>query len=58
MITSSNIKIDIFCLKSLTDAGVPCGPIYTIDKVFTDPQVLHRQMLKKLDHPKGGKVMV
>ncbi|KKM04485.1 hypothetical protein LCGC14_1763750 [marine sediment metagenome] len=45
-------------LKILTDAGVPCGPIYTIDKVFTDPQVLHRQMLKKLDHPKGGKVMV
>ncbi len=45
-------------LKILTDAGVPCGPIYTIDKVFTDPQVLHRQMLKELDHPKGGKVKV
>ncbi|HEC41172.1 MAG TPA: hypothetical protein ENI29_23205 [bacterium] len=45
-------------LKILTDAGVPCGPIYTIDKVFTDPQVLHRQMLKKLDHPKLGKVKV
>ena len=23
------------------EAGVPCGPIYTIDKVFADPQVRH-----------------
>jgi len=45
-------------LKILTDAGVPCGPIYTMDKIFTDPQVLHRQMLKKLDHPKVGKIKV
>ncbi|HEC40358.1 MAG TPA: CoA transferase [bacterium] len=45
-------------LKILTDAGVPCGPIYTMDKIFTDPQVLHRQMLKELDHPKVGKVKV
>ncbi len=45
-------------LKILTDAGVPCGPIYTMDKIFTDPQVLHRQMLKELDHPKIGKVKV
>ena len=45
-------------LKILTDAGIPCGPIYTVDKIFTDPQVLHRQMLKELDHPKAGKVRV
>ena len=45
-------------LKILTDAGVPCGPIYTMDKIFTDPQVLHRQMLKEVDHPKVGKVKV
>ena len=45
-------------LKIITDAGVPCGPIYTIDKVFADPQVLYRQMLKELDHPKAGKVRI
>ncbi len=45
-------------LKILNDAGVPCGPIYTIDKIFADPQVLHRQMLKELDHPRAGKVKV
>jgi crotonobetainyl-CoA:carnitine CoA-transferase CaiB-like acyl-CoA transferase len=45
-------------LTILNDAGVPCGPIYTIDKIFADPQVLHRQMLKELDHPRTGKVKV
>ncbi len=45
-------------LKIITDAGVPCGPIYTVDKVFADPQVLHREMVKELDHPKAGKVKV
>lgn len=45
-------------LKIITDAGVPCGPIYTVDKIFADPQVLHRQMLKELDHLKAGKVKV
>ena len=45
-------------LKIITDAGVPCGPIYTIDKVFADPQVLYRQMLKELYHPKAGKVRI
>ncbi len=45
-------------LKILTDAGVPCGPIYTVDKIFADPQVLHREMVKELDHPKAGKIKV
>ena len=45
-------------LKILTDAGIPCGPIYTLDKLFADPQVLHRQMLQELNHPKAGKIKV
>ena len=45
-------------LKILTDAGIPCGPIYTVDKIFADPQVLHREMVKELDHPKAGKIKV
>ncbi|MGB5079926.1 MAG: CoA transferase [Burkholderiales bacterium] len=28
-------------IEVLTAASVPCGPIYTIDKVFEDPQVRH-----------------
>ena len=45
-------------LKMIQDAGIPCGPIYTMDKVFSDPQVLHREMLKELDHPIAGKIKV
>lgn len=28
-------------VERLNKAGVPCGPIYTIDQVFADPQVQH-----------------
>ncbi|MHA1931872.1 MAG: CaiB/BaiF CoA transferase family protein [Promethearchaeota archaeon] len=45
-------------LKILSDVGVPCGPIYTLDKLFGDPQVLHREMVKELDHKTAGKVKV
>ena len=45
-------------LKILTDAGVPCGPIYTMEKLFSDPQVLHRKMVQELDHPKAGTIKV
>ena len=31
-------------VKALNDAGVPCGPIYSIDETFADPQVRHLQM--------------
>jgi crotonobetainyl-CoA:carnitine CoA-transferase CaiB-like acyl-CoA transferase len=30
--------------------------IYNFDEVFSDPQVLHRQMAMELDHPSVGKV--
>jgi formyl-CoA transferase len=35
-------------------AGVPCGPIYTIDQVFEDPQVRARNMKIELPHPLAG----
>ena len=35
-------------------AGVPCGPINTIDKVFADPQVQHLGIAKPVNHPKYG----
>ena len=28
-------------VADLTEAGVPCGPIYKIDEMFEDPQVQH-----------------
>ncbi len=45
-------------LDILNDTGVPCGPIYTVDQIFKDPQVLAREMLVEVDHPKCGKIQV
>lgn len=33
----------------LNTAGVPCGPIYSIDKVFSDPQVEHLGIVQKIE---------
>jgi crotonobetainyl-CoA:carnitine CoA-transferase CaiB-like acyl-CoA transferase len=35
-------------------AGIPCGPIYTIDQVFADPQVKHLGMARRMDSPALG----
>ncbi|MGH1455613.1 MAG: CaiB/BaiF CoA transferase family protein [Alphaproteobacteria bacterium] len=43
-------------IKALEKEQVPCGPINTIDRVFDDPQVLHRDMQIGLEHPVAGKV--
>jgi formyl-CoA transferase len=41
-------------LDACNKAGVPCGPINTIDKVFADPQVKHLGIATPIDHPKYG----
>jgi formyl-CoA transferase/CoA:oxalate CoA-transferase len=45
-------------IKILKEAGVPCGLIYTMDQIFSDPQVIHRKMVKELEHIKAGKIKV
>ncbi|MCA1855688.1 CoA transferase [Massilia oculi] len=37
-------------------AGVPCGPVNTLDQVFADPQVRARGMAIEMPHPSAGKV--
>ncbi len=37
-------------------AGVPCAPVNNMQQVFEHPQVLHRGMLGRLQHPKYGAV--
>ncbi|HKQ84205.1 MAG TPA: CaiB/BaiF CoA-transferase family protein [Steroidobacteraceae bacterium] len=37
----------------LESVQVPCGPIYTMDQVFEDPQVQHRGMRISLPHSAG-----
>jgi crotonobetainyl-CoA:carnitine CoA-transferase CaiB-like acyl-CoA transferase len=43
-----------FWVDELSKAGVPCGPINTIDQVFADPQVKHLRIVRPVDHPKIG----
>jgi len=43
-------------VDTLNEAGIPCGPIYTIDQVFKDPQVLHQKMFLEVEHPKAGRI--
>ena len=35
-------------IELLNKAGVPCGPIYTIDEVYADPQVVHLGMAQSV----------
>ena len=42
--------------KLLTEADVPCGPVNTLDKALSDPQVLDRDMVVSIDHTLGGQI--
>ncbi|MBL4690548.1 MAG: CoA transferase, partial [Rhodospirillales bacterium] len=41
-------------IDKLNEAGIPCGPIYSIDQMFADPQVKHIGMEHPVDHPQLG----
>ncbi len=41
-------------VEGLTAAGVPCGPVNTIDQAFAHPQVQARDMEIKMTHPATG----
>lgn len=45
-------------LKDLRAEGIPSGPINTVDRVLSDPQVLHRGMVLEVDHPVCGRLKV
>lgn len=44
------------CIDRLENAGIPCGPINTLDKVLSDPQVRARNLIVEMNHKKAGKV--
>lgn len=43
-------------VTAFNDAGVPCGPVLSIEEVFRDPQVLARDMLVEMAHPTLGTI--
>jgi len=45
-------------IAALNEAGVPCGPVYTMDQVFSDPQVKHLGMARPVTHYALGPIEV
>jgi formyl-CoA transferase len=45
-------------VERLNTAGVPSGPIYSIDQMFADPQVQHVGMAVPMPHPTRSEVGV
>jgi crotonobetainyl-CoA:carnitine CoA-transferase CaiB-like acyl-CoA transferase len=41
-------------IAAMTDAGVPCGPINSIDQTFAEPQVAHLGIASKVTHQDIG----
>ncbi len=50
----TKLKTTIEWDKILGEAGVPCGPVNTIDKTFADPQVQHLKIARPVRHPRLG----
>ena len=45
-------------VDALEAIGVPCGPVNTVDKVASDPQVLARDMIAEVEHDITGTVQI
>jgi formyl-CoA transferase len=45
-------------LKLLNDAGVPCGPINSIDQTFAEPQVQHLGIARRVHQAQLGDIKV
>ena len=47
-----------YWIAALNKAGVPCGPINTIDRTFAEPQVRHLGIARPVRHPTLGDIKV
>jgi formyl-CoA transferase/CoA:oxalate CoA-transferase len=47
-----------YWVEKLNVNKVPCGMINAISEVVSHPQVLHRGMVVKMEHPKAGEIRV
>lgn len=45
-------------IEKLNQAGVPCGPIYSMDEVFADPQVRHANIAETVQHQERGDIQL
>jgi CoA:oxalate CoA-transferase len=45
-------------VEELEQAGIPCGPVNTIEQAANDPQIAARDMIIDVQHPEAGKFRV
>ena len=45
-------------LEVMRVEGIAAGPVYSVDQVLEDPQIIHNQIVQEVEHPKYGKVRV
>ena len=45
-----------YWVETLNAAGVPCGPVNSVEQVFQDPQILAQEMVLSVGHPNHGTV--
>jgi crotonobetainyl-CoA:carnitine CoA-transferase CaiB-like acyl-CoA transferase len=43
-------------IEEMNKARIPCGPVFTMEEVFSDPHIIHRGLLKEIDDPKLGRI--
>lgn len=43
-------------LEALSAEGIPCAPVYTLDRTYSDPHTLARDMVVEVEHPVVGRV--
>ncbi|XP_074431701.1 succinyl-CoA:glutarate CoA-transferase isoform X3 [Larus michahellis] len=51
-------KATIEWLQLFEGSGVPYGPINNMQQVFSDPQVLHNELVMEMNHPTAGRIAV
>jgi crotonobetainyl-CoA:carnitine CoA-transferase CaiB-like acyl-CoA transferase len=40
----------------MVEAGLPCGPVYSIKDTFADPQVEALRIKRSVEHPRLGEI--
>jgi crotonobetainyl-CoA:carnitine CoA-transferase CaiB-like acyl-CoA transferase len=40
--------------RELIAAGIPAGPVFNLDQVFSDPHVMHNGLVEEVEHPVIG----
>ena len=51
-------KSSDYWIEALNEARVPCGPIYAMDQVFADPQIVHSGIASKVRSSARGEIEV